>query len=372
MTQTITTGDMKPPAGIIHIDHITVSGPLDHAHLGEGFYKAINDNDTILVGASALKPKRNQNSDDVYVRSKEVQPNGRAYRFEIDCCPPKQLQRHNVFGHGNMLDYSYAMFDQQTKKHNLYVDPGQREEWRTGQVGLTETHLTGNFWCPPSAKTPIFKAIDQNNPKGKHRDIETCISLGHTGKRRSVHHGLLAYCKWTQLCDEWPKPGSIRQKLLELGYQSLRIEIRLFSQWLKANDLGYVMRWKGVDVDALFFKLLATYNITNSIQGTVSEELLATLTPSQLRVYRLWLTGEDLKDYFCRTTVWKYCKEIFDKTDLDMRGARRPEPEPLLNLADILVPNNLVAVPDWAIGSRYYWPPGTAFAKDGDLDDLVY
>lgn len=367
-----TSGNM-PQTGNIHIDHITVSGPLDHPHLGEGFYKAIDDESTVLVGASALKPKRNRNSDDVYVRSKEVQPNGRAHRFEIDCCPPKQLQRHNVFGHADMLDYTYAMFDQQTRKHGIYVDPGQRAEWRTGQVGLTEVHLTGNFWCPPSVKPAIFNAIDQNNPKGKHRELETYISLGHTGKRRTVHHGLTVYCKWTQLREEWEKPGMVRQKLLEVGRLSLRVEVRLFSQWLKENELGYVMRWKGVDVDALFFKLLATRNITNSIQMLLSEDKLIMLTNAERRAYLLWLNGEDLRRHFCRTTVWKYHKAVLAKTGMDMRGSRRPEPHPPINLAEILVPENLVPVPDWAIDSRYYWVPGTAFAKDpDDLDDMAY
>lgn len=367
------TSGNKPQAGNIHIDHITVSGPLDHAHLGEGFYKAIDDHSTVLVGASALKPKRNRNSDDVYVRSKEVQPNGRAHRFEIDCCPPKQLQRHNLFGHADMLDYTYAMFDQQTRKHGIYVDPGQRQEWRTGQVGLTETHLTGNFWCPPSAKSAIFDAIDQNNPKGKHRDLETCISLGHSEKRRTVHHGLTVYCKWTQMKEEWKKPGRIRMKLLDLGYRSLRIEIRLFSQWLKENELGYVMRWEGVDVNALFFKLLATRNITNSIQVLLSEDQLAVLSPAERRAYLLWLNGEDLKNHFSRTTVWKYNKTILTRVGMDMRGSRRPEPQPPVNLAELLVPENIVPIPKGAIGSKYYWASGTAFKDDpDDLDALTY
>jgi II/X family phage/plasmid replication protein len=365
------TSGNKSQVGNIHIDHITVSGPLDHAHLGEGFYKAVDDHSTVLVGASALRPKGKSSSDDIYVRSKEVQENGRANRLEIICCPPKQLQGHNFFGHADMLDYTYAMFDRQTKKHKLYVDPGQREEWRTGQVGLTQTHLTGNFWCPPSAKPAIFNAVDQNNPKGKHRDIETCISLGFAEKRRSLSHMVTLYDKGVLLEREWKKPEKYQLKLQKLGYFSLRVELKLYSQWLKTNEKGYVMRWKGVDVDALFFKILKTYNIANSIQMLLSEDQLAVLTNSERRAYLLWLNGEDLTKHFSRTTVWKYNSVILEKVGMDMRGSRRPEPQPLINLAEILVPENIVPIPKGAVGSKYYWAPGTAFGDD-NLDELAY
>ena len=56
-----------------------------------------------------------------------------------------------------------------------------------------------------------------------------------------------------------------------------------------------------------------------------------------------------------------------------MRGSRRPEAHPVVNLAEILVPKNIVPIPEWAIDSPYYWAPGTAFIKGkDDLDDLAY
>ena len=104
----------------------------------------------------------------------------------------------------------------------------------------------------------------------------------------------------------------------------------------------------------------------------LSDEQLNVFTPAELRVYRLWLSGEDLKNHYSRTTVWKYHTDILSKTGLDIRGYRRPEPNPAINLAEILVPNNIVAIPEWAYGTPYYWAPGTGFADDSEhLDRLA-
>jgi len=356
-------------AGHIHIDRITVKGPLEHKAIGDLFYKAVDEYSVVPVGASAFKPRSKRNLADVYTRSKEIQNDGSACMLEIDCCPPKLLQKHNFFGHADMLDYTYAAFDQQTGKHGLIVTPDERDQWRTGQVGLTETHLTGNFGCPSSAKLPIIDAIDKNNRVGKHRDSESCISLGHTEKRRSVYHGATVYDKAVVLAGEWKGLGTYQAKIMEMADGSIRVEIKLFSQGLKQRGLGYVMCWAEVDVDALFFEILGKYNIRNAIQPLLTEDEQAVLSRAERRAYLLWLNGESLSDHFSRTTVWKYNGSILEKTGIDMNGERRPDKLPLVDLAEILTPGNIVPVPAWAFGTSYYWPPGAAFANEkGRLD----
>ncbi len=363
----------QPRTGNIHIDRITVCGPLDHPHLGEGFYKALDDTSTVLVGASAFKPRRIKTADDTYVRSKEVQPNGRAYSLEIDCCPPKLLQKHNFFGHGDVLDYTNAVFDQQTDKHGLYVGADQRQEWRTGEVGLTEVHLTGNFYCPQYTQIPIIDAIDKNNREGKHRDDESCISLGFTSSRRSEHHGVTVYAKGVLLEKNWPRPGKHQGDLIALGNLSIRVEIKLYARILRDLELNYVMRWADVDVDALFFMMLTRYDIRNAIQRLLTPDEEAMLTRAERRAYVLWLNGEDLRDHYSRSTIHNYVTAVREKTTIDMRGARRPEKLPLLDLCEILTPANMVPIPDWAINSPYYWAPGTALGQNRDgMDDLCY
>lgn len=332
MKQTITTTSTisaAAQAGHVHIDRITVSGPLDHKPLGELFYKCVpgSDEEVFPVGAQAYTPQRRKNPlpDDIFVKSHTVQADGRAYGIKFDCCPPQVLQGHNLFGHNNPLDYAYAIFDRQTAKHEIPVTSEEREMWRTGKlIKLTELHLTGNLGCPANAKPFIFDAVDQNNPSGKHRDYKTCITLGYGPKGRSQHQIATLYDKHCLLSVDWPNPGPLQAELIRLAEQSIRVEIKLYSQWLRTygvnsagkivnlavlrkkdseaaeafRSLAYAASWAWVDVDALFFELLAGYNIRNSIQRLLTEdEEKVLLTKAERRAYVLWLKGEDLSKH---------------------------------------------------------------------------
>lgn len=352
------------PVRTVHIDRLHVTGPLDHEPLGELFYK-VQDGVVVPVGASAFKPNAKRNPDEVYIRSKKVQSCGRANMLEIDCCPPKILQGHNFFGHGDLQDYTYAMFDRQTSKFGLDVDPGQREMWQTGHVGVTGVHLCANFWCEPGFQLPFIEAIDHNNKAGKHRDEETCITLGFTPKERSKYHCATAYAKDVLLRKEWKRPGPLQTRIIRASERSFRVEIKLYSQLLdKESGLGYVMRWKDVDVNEIFFKILARHNIANSFQPLLTEDERQMLSNAEQRAYLLWLNGASLSDYFGRTTVWRYTKTVLEKTGIDMSAHRRPEKLPLADLREILVPENIVPIPQWAYEHPdRYWAPGRALSE---------
>jgi hypothetical protein len=356
--------DTAPRRGV-HIDRIRVTGPLNHRPLGEVFYKAVDDERVVPVGSQAVKPNAKKNPEDVYIRSKEIQQNGMANMLEIDCCPPKILQGHNFFGHDNLLDYVYALFCKQVEKFALEVDEDILEQWRTGQVAITLIHFTANFWCPEGTQEAIVQAIDENNSMGKHRDVSTCITLGYvSGGMRSKNHMLTIYSKADVLEKEWKKLGKYQTRILVAAKKSIRLEIKCFSQWLKKNDLGYVMRWKDVDLDSVFFKLLAVYQINNSIQRLITNEEKDMLTRAQLRAYTLWLNGDSPAKHYGRTTVWKYANAIMKKTGIDIRAHRRPDPIPALDIRKILVKENIVPNPKWAneVPERY-WQPGRAFTE---------
>lgn len=346
----------------VHIDRIHITGPLNHAPLGELFYKAINEQTVVPVGSQAVKPNAKKDPEDVYIRSKEIQQDGTANTIEIDCCPPKILQGHNFFGHADLLDYAYAIFCKQVEKFNLVVDEDTRNQWRTGQVLITGIHLTANFWCPDGMQRAIVSAIDANNSKGKQRDVETSITLGYVAKgERSKNHMATTYSKALLLEKDWKKPGEYQSRIVAAAKRSIRLEIKCFSQWLKNNDLGYVMRWKDVSPDDVFFKLLAGYQINNSVQRLITQEEKDMLTKPQLRAYVLWLTGEDLMDFYGRGSVWKCATQVLKKTGVDIRANRRPDAVPALNMREVLVKDNIVPIPLWAYDMpRRYWQPGRA------------
>lgn len=355
---------MKPQptqahAGHVHIDRIRVHGALDHHPVGKVFYQVFGDEGEILpVGASPRKKLRRASwpADRVRVLSRDVESETLARRIEFDCCPPKVLQRHNFFGHADLGSYTYKIFRHQLGILDINPTDEADQEWAAGQVGLTEVHLTANFWCPP-IQALIIDAIDENNRTGKIRDRETCISLGYGPQGRSVHHTATVYSKYELLRKEWKAPGPRQKALLDLASRSIRIELKLHHQGLRERGLQYVSRWSEVDVDDLFFELLSRKKITTAVQRMLTADEERMLPPNLKRAYLLWLNGEELKKHFSRTTVWNYVQKVNELVGVDMAAERRPKALPQANTAAIFTRENIVPIPDWAHGSAYYSAP---------------
>jgi Phage replication protein CRI len=358
MTKTTT-----PPTqqGHVHIDRLTVNGPIEHIPLGELFYKDIYGFGLIPAGASAYTPKLRKNPlpDDLYIKSSEIQSNGMAYRLLFDCCPPQILQGHNFFGHSNLLDYAYTIFERQLLKHKLTATDVERALWRTGnRISLSMVHLTGNFRIPSHLKTMFINAIDEANSRGKHRDIESCITLGFTEARRSTQQTACVYDKLALLDKHWRKPGVYQAKLKALADGSIRVEIRLYEGGLAYRGLKSAAAWATLDVDALFFELLAGFNIANAIQPLLTPYEEELLSPSELITYTLWIHNERLERLLSASTISRHARAIENKVNIDIRSHRRPEKLPELDLKTLLSPANLVPLPEWAAASGRYWAPG--------------
>lgn len=349
--------------GHIHIDRITVNGPIEHVSLGTKFYTFDESVGHVVAGASAYTPKRRKNPlpDDIYIKSSVFGTNELAYRLLFNCCPPQILQKHNFFGHSDLLDYTYAIFTRQLEKHGRSATPEEHGLWRTGsRISVSEVHLTGNFWIEPHLKAMFLDAIDEANKSGKHRDIESCISLGWTGSRRSTHYIACIYDKHPLLLKQWTKPGVYRGKLIELANGSIRIELRLYEGGLAYRGLKSATSWTDLDVDALFFELLAGFNVGNAIQPLLTADEKKGLSKTELVTYTMWLLKQNLSDFFSPSTISRHGRRIKKETGSDITGNRRPERLPQLDVSELLCPANIVAVPDWLMESEHYWAPGQA------------
>lgn len=344
--------------GNIHIDRIRITAPCTHTPTGKMVYVDEADLGLVACAATANQKTLKDGGEKAYIRSKDISDStGLAGMIEVHCCPPLVLQKHNLFGHGVLQDYVYAILDLTTRRLKIDVDPFDRQQWKAGGVSITEIHLTANFGCPASAVLPIIQAVDENNTHGKQRKIPTCITLDHAKIRRSTHHALTIYDKAKELSSRFKKPGRYQTKLIEEAAKGIRAEVKLYSQGLKQLDLGYVSRWRDVDVAGLFFQFLKKYKLQYAVQRLLTEDELASLTRPERNAYTLWLKEVPIRDQYCRTTAYKITKAILDKTGINVSGNRRPEALPDLNLADIFTRENVLPVPAWAMGTEYYSPP---------------
>ncbi|WP_138514536.1 phage/plasmid replication protein, II/X family [Rhodoferax bucti] len=343
----------------IHIDRFRVTGPCTHKVLGNGIWK-LTDKDTgeIRSAANAVNGTLGHDACNYYVRSRRVQPGGTAEQLEIHVCPPQILQKHNVFGHGNLVDYVCRIFDLLTAKLGIEVDPRQRQQWYDGLFWLTEVHLTANFACPHSAVLAIITAIDQNTPRGKHKDSDTDISLGFTKKRRSKYRVLTVYDKYLKLLEDWPNPGPLQAKIIEAFRDSIRVELKLYSQGLKYLKLQSGVGWRNVDIAAVYFNSIKSFGIRSAIQQLLTEDELGMLDFNERKVYTAWLKGTAVRDQFkSRSTANEYINAISRKTGIEVGGDRRPEALPKIKLSEVFSPANVLPVPDWAHGTHCYVPP---------------
>ena len=110
------------PFGGIHIDRIRIKASCTHVPTGKIMY--FNDEEFGLIpsGATANQKALKDGGEKAYIRSKDINARtGMAQFIEIHCCPPLVLQKHNLFGHGNLQDYVYAILDLATKR--LGIEP---------------------------------------------------------------------------------------------------------------------------------------------------------------------------------------------------------------------------------------------------------
>ena len=345
----------------IHIDWIHIYAPCHHKPTGTLLYFDDDSLDQLVPSSATANQKAiKDGGKKAYIRSKEI--NGRtgmASMIEIQCCPPKILQKHNLFGHASLQDYVYTILDLVTQRLHINVEAGDRLNWKQGNVTLTGIHLTANFKRPAGMSVPIIQAIDENNECGKRRPLPSWITLDRGKERRSTFNVLTIYDKMQEMLShsEWKKPGHYQTKLLAEADRGIRVELKLFSQSLKHHDLGYVSRWQRVDIPALYFEYLDKYRLRHTIQRLLTDDEMASLKRSQRTAYSLWLNGMDIKDQYCRTTAWQLTKDILDQTGIDIGGKRRPEKLPGIDLRDIFTAENVLPVPDWAIGTTCYAAP---------------
>lgn len=312
----------------------------------------------VPVGATADRRALKHAGKDAYVRSKDIDSaTGFASTLEIHCCPPLYLQKHNLFGHGNLPSYAYTIADLITLKRGITVPPEDRLDWMEGNIKVTEVHLTANFGCPSDHVHQIIAALDENNSSGKSRPSDTWITLGLAPSRRSLYHALTIYAKYQELLTKFKNPEPWQAKLLEEAGDTIRAEIKLYSKELKYCTLGYTRDWCDKDVAEMFFEYFARYNVYHSIQRLLTDDELAVLSKAEIRAYKLWLTGEELTEHYGRTGLWKLAKSIRDKVNVDITGARRPEALPQIDLRSVFAPENVVGVPEWLRGSEHYWGP---------------
>lgn len=366
----------------VFIDGIRILAPCLHRPLGKHGQFLDPDTGEITYGATAIQQVLEDGHGKVYIHSKQIDRRlNAACAIIIDCCPPKVLQGHNVFGHAVLQDYVYEILDRVTRVLGIEVRVEDRAMWLAGEVHLTGIHLTANFTCPRELVVPIIDAVDLSNRQGKQRILPSWITLGLTPKGRSTYHCVTLYDKLEEMGpypDPFPWPPTRYQRMLmaEAG-RGFRAEVKLYSQGLKSQskslagvNLKTVRDWARVDVSALFFNVFDQYGIVHAAQLAPTDAQLKSLKPKELNVFTNWLLGRSVKEQFPnRGTARRYVQVIQEKTGVNIGVDRRAEVQPAIDLKKLFAPENVRPVPSWVVGTRYYSPPSLSSDTADSSDD---
>lgn len=341
------------------IDRIRVKGPLPHKAIGEAVQMKDKKQPGKLKHFRNRKPlKGGKLLATVNVRSKEVHGN-KAAEIEFDCCPPKVLQGHNLFGSSDLLGLVYDTLLAIIEHAELAVDDAALQPWQEGNVTITEIHITGNFRVEERLLPMLIEAIDQHVEAGKCRPYATSITLGGKSDKRSMNDSLLVYSKLRQVERKLARfPKKYAKHLRDFAKDTLRVEAKLYLKGLASHGRSALADWQEGDLDRFFWEIVDKYELPSSIQPMLTADEEQELSKREQVMYLLWLHGHRPLDYCkSRTTFMKYRNGIKDKVGSDIESRRRPQKLPEVTLKEILVPDNLKEIPDWAYNTVYFHEP---------------
>ena len=356
----MSTQTTTQPHGLVHIDRIKVLLPCIHKALGNDKWEfTAGDTGEIRQAANGQSGSLEYHESKYYVHSKKVQPCGVALELELDICPPKLIQRHNVFGHSNLVRYVVQGMEkllvQAPHFKHVVIRPEDIAEWARGNFRVYGVHLTANYHCPRDQVLHIINAIDTHNSSGKHRNIATSISLGYSGNQRSALRTGTVYDKYLERQSAWKAPGPIRQQLLNYIRDSVRVEIKLFSANLKKLGLDIGAAWLGRDVDALYFSELERLNLWTAAQPTLNAHELSSLKDTQRNAYIAWLHGTPFDSLFdTRQTGAKHAAAILKAVGVNIKQPVRPKHLMGINTAEVFTAEKILSIPDWLRDSEFF------------------
>jgi hypothetical protein len=345
----------------VFFDKVRVTGPCAYAPDEEDLFFKI-DMDTgelAAISAAARQHSFFAHEGEIHVKFMGLKRDRIATRLRLEFCPPKLFQGHNLFGHCSLRSYVIQALALVVKKLGIKLSDQHAAAWRDGNVDLTEVHLTANFATEAQNVRPMIEAIATSAGPGVRWDSETSISLGFTPKRRSKYHVLTIYYKFEQLKAEFGKNVSgNRKRLLAEAKNSIRAEVKLYSQGLKRSGLTRAGSWVDGKAQEVFFNKLDQYKLHRAIQPQLTSHEVECLTAREVQVYRLWMGGMPLANQFAsRASVKAYVDAIWQKVGVDVSGRYCMAKLPAVSLSDVFSPANLLPVPGWAIGTEFYAPP---------------
>jgi II/X family phage/plasmid replication protein len=276
------------------------------------------------------------------------------------------IQGQNIYGTDDLLGLCYKAFSIIAEKLEINPTKKNRMQWKRGEFKVNTLDVTHNFVLP--SQSTVCEWLDQaavilragKQPVETFRSsssphIET-IYVGRTSKFISVKF----YNKYRQLTKGAKKlrninaGGSVMQDIVRSSKGLLRCEIRFHKQYLEKHGLTTAESLTPrVLLEQFEMKLNRIHLGTSKILPIRD---LEGLTSHQRRAYQLWIKGGDLKAETSPAGFERIWKKLFSM-GVDIRYPF-VEQSSGKNLRYYLNLYNIANVPDFLVGTAWYYDPG--------------
>ena len=348
------------------IDWLSFAAPITHYEpINSGHVVSSNQDGTIEWKTCKRLPVRGSYESNLNIKSDEstFDPLRGCYtHILIDGNPAKWLQGHNVFGTDDVLGLAVETV---LKIIDLFSLTPNKEDYNKIYKGEMElSHIDVNYLFSLENQSQVLALIKALGTQARLKHRGTGIMKGGTlyfGKH-SRRWALKIYSKFEEITSNkkghsLPKELDLIESLKNYSKNKIRIELVLRKMQLTDIKLNKVKYWFENTPIEIFKEYISGIEMSKQID--LSNNEIEKLKPSELIIYKLWKTGEDLRSLYLKNTFYRHRRALL-KYGIDITIQQPKEKEITSNVIpfiQVLEARQVESVPDWAIGTDLYFEP---------------
>lgn len=334
------------------------SGVVSHSHTADSYR---------LFGTGA----------DYRLHLRELKSGGQA--LDIDFCPPKILQGHNGLGSNDLIGLALHAVPLIFRDRGIPLSRDVQQRLIAGDYRLREVHVTEHHKMPHESIPALCSAIRRYGPDSLQAvPIERGIGIRLWPNSRS--RSVLIYDKLHFFNDVTAgkpfkhldvlragiDPNSYAhhwqainfEQLLEYLRQGVRIEVKLYSEFLKRRGLERGSAWTADIASRVRQDVLEEVPLGDVPLYSAVDQAIATASPTHRTLIALWAAGRDPRQFATSpATFHRHCKAIRQKYDLDIARPALLLPHSLSWPMLIAAESVLEQAPQFARGDDFFFSP---------------
>ena len=299
--------------------------------------------------------------------------------LDIDFCPPKILQGHNGLGSNDLIGLALHAVPLIFRDRGIPLSSDVQQRLIAGDYRLREVHVTEHHKMPHGSIPALCSAIRRYGPDSLQAvPIERGIGirLWPNSRSRSVLiYDKLRYFKDVTAGKPFKHLDILRagidpnsyahhwqalnfRELLEYLRQGVRIEVKLFSEFLKRRGLERGSAWTADIASRVRQDVLEEVPLGDVPLSSAIDAAIATASPAHRTLIALWTAGRDPRQFASSpATFHRIAKAVRQRYGFDISRPSLDLPSPMLWLSLIASESIVERAPSFSRGDDFFFNP---------------